>query len=144
MSTDAPEILSLEALRCRLRELVAQAPDGRDILHKPETRLVLRVADIAGYLGVEAARLYRFSRGELDRLSPDLQMKLSWFFRAWDRKLLVKVLEGTRLDKRGAGAAPGRGVLQYRAPAAAPAISLPEPRKQIRIEMTAQGPKLRL
>jgi hypothetical protein len=144
MSYKPPEILSQEQLRQRIREVVAQHPDGRDILHKPETRLRLRVTDIADYTGADAPSLYRWARDGRYRLSSKLQRKLSWFFHAWDRGQLVKQLVDTEGDRRLGGAVRGRGVLVHRDAKAAPIQPLPTPDRALRIELTAQGPKLRV
>jgi hypothetical protein len=144
MSYEAPEILSQEELRRRLREVIAQHPDGREVLHKPETRLRLRLSDIADCIGCEGARLYRFSHAETDRFPADLQRRLSWFFHAWDLGRLRKELVGAQDGKRRRGAVKGRGVLVYRGTASPPVPSTATGSKPIRIEVTAQGPKLRL
>jgi hypothetical protein len=141
---EPPETLSQEELRRRLREVIAQHPDGREILHKPETRLRLRLRDIADYAGCESARLYRFSRDEIVRLPADLQRSLSWFFHAWDRGRLRKELVGAQDGRRGPGAVRGRGVLVYRGAALPPGPSAALRSKPMRIEMTSKGPKLRL
>jgi hypothetical protein len=144
VSYEPPEILSQEQIRQRIREVIAQHPDGRDILHKPETRLRLRVADIADYTGADAPALYRWARDGRYRLSGKLQRKLSWFFHAWDRGRLVKQLVDTEGDRRLGGAVRGRGVIVHRDPKATRIQPPHTPDRALHIELTAHGPKLRL
>jgi hypothetical protein len=139
-----PEILSQEQLRQRIREVIAQHPDGREILHRPETRLRLRVTDIAHYTGSDAPALYRWARDGTYRLSGKLQRKLSWFFAAWDSGRLVKELVGVTDDRRLGGAIRGRGVIVRRDPKATRIQPPPTPDRVLHIELTPQGPKLRV
>ena len=150
---NVPQTLSLEALRERLKRVVAQQPSCAENMNNLEARRVLRITDIARDVGVQAHKLRRFCRGEM-RVSPDLQRKLSWFFHRWDRGRTVKVVNLVNVNgKRRPGAIPGKGMLigagdhhdhRHHHQALERSEEPPAAVNQLRVELTPDGPKLRL
>lgn len=120
------ETLSQDRIALRLSQVKAVSPQAAEA-RKPGNQHILRLSDIAAYIGVPRGTFYKPSA------VAKYQKELSWFFRLWDSGALVKEkVNGVWGVRRN------QGVAQV-----ASSAGTQGSRIDMRIEMTAAGPRLK-
>ena len=123
----------LSIAECRRRLLEVEAGSAHLKLSLPKDsphQAVLRVIDIARYIGINNATLRPQMKSA--PIGPERQKELTRFFKAWDAGVLVKALYD------------GKWQILNRIHGAAPALPpAQKPPLTMKIEHTPTGPKLR-
>lgn len=89
--SEASEWMSIRELTERLQLIHAESAHLVSVLPKDSVHhRVLRLADIARYIGIHQARLGDIVRRRPGKVAPALQRDLTRFFRSWDRDMLTK------------------------------------------------------